>query len=279
MSQPVTTTAHSSSFSVHKKRLNIRKRLRRLDGIISKAVETYNTNNTNNSNNSNNTNTNNKEGGGEEEAYFALGWFWTPAETFSSVKGVKNVTVGYLGARKENNRKATYKTCCEGDGNAEALKIEFNRNEVSYDELLEIFFDSHDASRITSTQYESALWPTNDEQYEKAKEFIYARNESARARAITTKIRNLNDTTFYRAERYHQDYNKKNAMRLVAAIGVFLLNMKAPNSFMLQEQMKIVLGSFVIVTSLEQMLPFYDKIFDELEGARKNGNASNDSSM
>jgi len=159
------------------------------------------------------------------------------------------------------------------------LKIEFNRNEVSYDELLEIFFDSHDASRITSTQYESALWPTNDEQYEKAKEFIYARNESARARAITTKIRNLNDTTFYRAERYHQDYNKKNAMRLVAAIGVFLLNMKAPNSFVLQEQMKIVLGSFVIVTSLEQMLPFYDKIFDELEGARKNGNASNDSSM
>jgi len=73
MSHPVTTTAHSSSFSVHKKRLNIRKRLRRLDGIISKAVETYNTNNTNNSNNSNNTNTNNKEGGGEEEAYFALG--------------------------------------------------------------------------------------------------------------------------------------------------------------------------------------------------------------
>jgi hypothetical protein len=72
MSHPVTTTAHSSSFSVHKKRLNIRKRLRRLDGIISKA-ETYNTNtNTNNTNNSN-TNNNNKEGGGEEEAYFALG--------------------------------------------------------------------------------------------------------------------------------------------------------------------------------------------------------------
>ena len=69
MSQPVTTTAHSSSFSVHKKRLNIRKRLRRLDGIISKA-ETYTNTNTNNTNNTNN---NNKERGGEEEAYFALG--------------------------------------------------------------------------------------------------------------------------------------------------------------------------------------------------------------
>jgi hypothetical protein len=70
MSHPVTTTAHSSSFSVHKKRLNIRKRLRRLDGIISNA-ETYNTNT--NTNNTNNTNNNNKERGGEEEAYFALG--------------------------------------------------------------------------------------------------------------------------------------------------------------------------------------------------------------
>ncbi len=135
------------------------------------------------------------------------------------------------------------------------------------EELLEVFFASHDATARTATaQYESAIWPQSEEQAEKVKAYVERLNEKTRGKPIATKIRNPNKTRFAKAERYHQNYNRKNAYRLMAAFGVFLLNVQAPNSFLFQEQLKTLLGAGVVLSSLEQMLPFYDRVLDELEG-------------
>ena len=176
--------------------------------------------------------------------------------------------MGYAGAENDTNlnsksRAVTYKSVCAGDGNTEALKIRFDNTKVTLEELLEVFFESHDATRRTaSVQYESAIWPQSEAQYERMNETATAK----RRRPIATKIRNPSKTRFTNAERYHQNYNKKNAYRLSAAFGVFLLNLQAPDSFFLQEQLKILLGAGVALSSLEQMLPFYDRVLDELEG-------------
>jgi len=190
--------------------------------------------------------------------------------------------VGYAGAENDTNlnsksRAVTYASVCAGDGNTEALKIRFDNTKVTLEELLEVFFESHDATRRTaSVQYESAIWPQSEAQYERVKAYVERMNETAtakRRRPIATKIRNPSKTRFTNAERYHQNYNKKNAYRLSAAFGVFLLNLQAPDSFFLQEQLKILLGAGVVLSSLEQMLPFYDRVWDELEG-NLNANAN-----
>ena len=196
------------------------------------------------------------------------------------------MTVGYVGAEgksdtKNIDRAVTYQSVCSGDGNTEALKVRFDTTKVTIEDLLDVFFASHDATRRTaSAQYESAVWPQSEAQYEKVRAYVEAMNENAmmkQRRPIATKIRNPSKTRFAIAERYHQNYNKKNAYRLSAAFGVFLLNLQAPDSFFLQEQLKVLLGAGVVLSSLEQMLPFYDRVLDELEGnVNNNGSSSKD---
>ena len=178
-------------------------------------------------------------------------------------------------AVKKGKKAVTYGSVCAGDGNTEALKIRFDASQVTVEELLEVFFASHDATARTATaQYESAIWPQSEEQAEKVKAYVERLNEKTRGRPIATKIRNPNKTRFAKAERYHQNYNRKNAYRLMAAFGVFLLNVQAPNSFLFQEQLKTLLGAGVVLSSLEQMLPFYDRVLDELEGTLTSSSSS-----
>ncbi len=148
-----------------------------------------------------------------ETAIFAGGCFWCTEAFFTDVKGVEKVVSGYIGGKTEN---PTYKEVCEGySGHAEAIKITFNPAEVAYEDLLEIFFATHDPTTINrqgadvGTQYRSEIFYTTEAQKVAAENFIkLLTDQKIFDKKIVTKISSA--TTFYPAEDYHQDYYAQN---------------------------------------------------------------------
>jgi peptide-methionine (S)-S-oxide reductase len=143
----------------------------------------------------------------EQVAIFAGGCFWCTEAVFLDVIGVKSVESGYTGGTVAN---PTYRQVCGGDtGHAEAIRITFDPDQLSYDDLLDIFFATHDPTQLNrqgndvGTQYRSAIFPMNDEQDRNAREAIARANEQNGGRVVTT-IEPLGD--WWPAEDYHQDY-------------------------------------------------------------------------
>ena len=147
-----------------------------------------------------------------EIATLAAGCFWCYEAIFDDVQGVKSVESGYIGGHVAN---PSYKQVCGGDtGHAEAIRIEFDPDQVSYDELLDIFFHVHDPTTLNrqgndvGTQYRSAIFPHSDTQRRTAEAAI----ERARGEwpdPIVTTIED-GDATWYPAENYHQEYFANN---------------------------------------------------------------------
>jgi peptide-methionine (S)-S-oxide reductase len=142
----------------------------------------------------------------EEVAVLAGGCFWCTEAVFLDVIGVKSVESGYAGGHTPN---PTYRQVCGGDtGHAEAIRIAFDPDQLSYDELLDIFFAIHDPTQLNrqgndvGTQYRSAIFPVNEEQERKAREAIDRAN-SAHPGVVTT-IEKMGE--WWPAEDYHQDY-------------------------------------------------------------------------
>ena len=143
----------------------------------------------------------------EEVAVLAGGCFWCTEAVFLDVVGVKSVESGYTGGQAAN---PTYKQVCGGDtGHAEAIRITFDPDQLSYDDLLDIFFATHDPTQLNrqgndvGTQYRSAIFPQNEEQERKAREAI-ARNNPDHGERIVTTIEPKGE--WWPAENYHQDY-------------------------------------------------------------------------
>ena len=143
----------------------------------------------------------------DEVAVVAGGCFWCTEAVFLDVFGVKSVESGYTGGETIN---PTYKQVCGGDtGHAEAIRITFDPEQVSYDDLLDIFFATHDPTQLNrqgndiGTQYRSAIFPQSPDQEEKARAAIARANEQHGGRIVTT-IEPVAD--WYPAEDYHQDY-------------------------------------------------------------------------
>lgn len=151
--------------------------------------------------------------GHEQIAIFAGGCFWCTEPVFSQLKGVSKVVSGYIGGHTTD---PTYKTICNGDtGHAEAIKITFDENQVSFETLLEIFLVSHDPTTPNrqgndiGTQYRSAVFCQNAAQQEAVKKMITAFNQAGVFNApIVTQINGAD--IFYPAEDYHQYYFDKN---------------------------------------------------------------------
>ncbi len=147
---------------------------------------------------------------GEQTAVFAGGCFWGLEAVFEHLKGVKDVTSGYSGGAAKT---ADYETVSGGEtGHAEAVKITFDSTQISYEQLLKVFFAvAHDPTQLnrqapdTGTQYRSAIFYANDEQKRFAENYIA---ELTRAktfeRPIVTQVVKLD--AFYKAEDYHQNY-------------------------------------------------------------------------
>jgi peptide-methionine (S)-S-oxide reductase len=147
-------------------------------------------------------------------ATFANGCFWCTEALFDRVKGVKKVVSGYSGGTVEN---PTYKQVCTGQtGHAEAVQITFDPAQVSYADLLEIFWKTHDPTTLNQqgpdvgTQYRSAVFYHNDEQKKTAETYKRQLDESKTfQRPIVTEITEY--ASFYPAENYHQDYFERNS--------------------------------------------------------------------
>jgi len=151
-----------------------------------------------------------------EKATFAGGCFWCMQPPFANLKGVKEVIVGYAGGEKEN---PSYEEVCSGEtGHVEAVQIIYDPSEITYEELLDIFWKNIDpmdeggqfADR--GYQYKTTIFYHNEEQKkiaEKSKKEL--EKSGIYNKPIVTEIKNL--TNFYKAEEYHQDYYKKNTIK------------------------------------------------------------------
>lgn len=148
-----------------------------------------------------------------ETATFGSGCFWCTEAIFERVNGVTSVVSGYSGGTVEN---PTYKEVCDGTtGHAECTQINFDPAIISYDELLEIFWKTHDPTTLNrqgndvGTQYRSVIFYHNDEQKQKAE---YYKNklteEKIWDKPIVTEITKFEK--FYPAEDYHQEYYDNN---------------------------------------------------------------------
>ena len=151
------------------------------------------------------------------KATFAAGCFWGVEALFRQVKGVNDTSVGYTGGNFEN---PTYEDVCSGKtGHAESIQIEYDSNQVSYDELLKIFWNNHDPTTPNQQgpdigeQYRSVVFFHSKEQEDSAKTLKENLQDGALkkfGRKIVTEI--LPASKFYGAEEYHQRYLEKNGL-------------------------------------------------------------------
>jgi peptide-methionine (S)-S-oxide reductase len=147
-----------------------------------------------------------------EKATFGAGCFWGVEETFRNLKGVISTAVGYAGGTKSN---PTYEdVCTDRSGHAEVVQVEFNPAEISYDQLLEVFWSNHNPTTLNrqgpdvGTQYRSVIFyhsPQQKAAAEASKERL--QNSGRFSRSIVTTIEPAPE--FWRAEEYHQQYLKK----------------------------------------------------------------------
>lgn len=149
-------------------------------------------------------------------AVFAGGCFWCTEAAFEQLEGVSDVESGYIGGAAET---ANYERVCDGDtGHAEAIRITYDPKRISYDQLLDVFFDAHDPTQLNrqgadaGTQYRSAIFIAGDEQRRAAEAKIAALNEvKVFSKPIVTTLEPL--TEFHSAEQYHQDYARHHPMQ------------------------------------------------------------------
>lgn len=148
-----------------------------------------------------------------EKAFFAGGCFWCTETLFTELIGVLMVIPGYMGGHKEN---PTYEQVCEGTtGHAEVIEVDFDPELISYEELLDIFFATHNPTTLNrqgadvGTQYRSEIFYTSENQQLKAEQFIAAlQQDKVFEDPIVTKISKA--PKFYKAEDYHLNYFKRN---------------------------------------------------------------------
>lgn len=148
-----------------------------------------------------------------ETAYFASGCFWCVEAIFESVKGVKEVVSGYSGGSEEN---PTYEQVAYGrTRHAEAVKVYYDPQEISFLALVQVFFGSHDPTSLnrqgpdSGAQYRSIAFYKNDDEKELISSYInLLKSESVYDRPIVTQV--VPFEKFWKAEEYHQDFERKN---------------------------------------------------------------------
>jgi methionine-S-sulfoxide reductase len=145
-----------------------------------------------------------------EIAILALGCFWGPEINFSKLEGVESTEVGYCGG---NHNQTNYEEVCSGNTNhAEVVKIKFDNSKISYENILNYFFESHNPTTLNrqgpdiGTQYRSEIFYSNDKQKKIAEDILSKYNIKYNGKIVTkiSKIKN-----YCKAEEYHQKYLEK----------------------------------------------------------------------
>jgi peptide-methionine (S)-S-oxide reductase len=150
----------------------------------------------------------------KQTAIFAAGCFWGVEADFRDIPGVLDAEVGYTGGHTEN---PSYRdVCTDTTGHAEAVRVTFDADAVSYETLLDAFWSLHDPTQMNrqgpdvGTQYRSAVFYTNEAQ-RAAAEAGKNRAQTRFARPVVTQV--LPEQPFFRAEDYHQRYLEKQGLR------------------------------------------------------------------
>ena len=145
-----------------------------------------------------------------EIAVLALGCFWGPEIKYSKIPGIIKTEVGYCGGDKP---KVTYNEVCTGETNhAEVVKLDFDENQISYEEIINKFFEFHDPTTLNSqgpdfgTQYRSEIFYLNDQQKISAEKMIEKENLKLSGKVVTKTSLVKN---YCPAEEYHQRYLEK----------------------------------------------------------------------
>ena len=149
------------------------------------------------------------------KALFGAGCFWGVEAAFRQVEGVLATAVGYSGGRLEN---PTYENVCSGrTGHAEVVEVEYDPSKVTYEQLLDVFWENHDPTTLNrqgpdvGEQYRSAIFTLDPEQEAAARASKERLEKSGRyKRPIVTEITPA--SKFYRAEEYHQRYLEKHGL-------------------------------------------------------------------
>lgn len=143
-----------------------------------------------------------------QKATFGAGCFWKPEFVFRQVEGVVSTSVGYMGGDVAN---PSYEQVCTGrTGHAEVVQVDYDPERISYEELLDVFWDSHDPNQLNrqgpdiGTQYRSAIFAHGTAQQETAEA---SRAKLSDADAVATEIVQAGD--YWLAEDYHQQYFEK----------------------------------------------------------------------
>ena len=159
-----------------------------------------------------------------KKAYFASGCFWCVESIYENLKGVKEVNSGYSGGKTIN---PTYRQVMTGNtGHAEAIEVIYNPNEITFKTLVKVFFGSHDPSTLNQqgpdrgTQYRSIAFYESLNEKEIIESTIKELLFNKTYYKITTEVVKFKE--FYLAEKYHQDYKKKNPYN------PYILNVSAP---------------------------------------------------
>jgi len=145
-----------------------------------------------------------------QKATFGAGCFWGVEETFRNLNGVVSTAVGYAGGKKDN---PSYEDVCTDEtGHAEVVEVEFDPAQISYDQLLDVFWSNHNPTTLNrqgpdvGTQYRSVIFYHSPEQKAAAE----ASREKVRARFPRPVVTQIEPSPkFWRAEEYHQQYLKK----------------------------------------------------------------------
>ena len=148
------------------------------------------------------------------KATFAAGCFWHVEDLFRKVKGVSSATSGYTGGAMPN--PSYQDVCTDRTGHAEAVQVEYDPEQVSYDELLKIFWENHNPTTLNrqgpdvGTQYRSAIFFHDAEQEKAAKESMKNLQDSMQDKKVVTEITPAKE--FFKAEEYHQRYFEKQGL-------------------------------------------------------------------
>jgi peptide-methionine (S)-S-oxide reductase len=149
------------------------------------------------------------------KATFGAGCFWHVEDLLRKTKGVKSTQAGYIGGKLTN---PTYEeVCTDTTGHAEAVQVEYDPNEISYDELLKVFWSNHDPTSLNrqgpdiGNQYRSAIFFHDEEQKKIAQKSKEELEKSGKfQKRIVTEI--VPAPEFYKAEEYHQKYFQKHGL-------------------------------------------------------------------
>ena len=151
----------------------------------------------------------------KEMATFGAGCFWGVEATFRQIKGVKGTAVGYMGGKMENPKYED--VCTDETGHAEVVQIEYNPSKVSYEKLLDVFWNNHDPTQLNrqgpdvGTQYRTVIFYHNPEQ-KKAALSSKEKLEKSKKYSMPIMTEIVPTSTFYKAEEYHQRYLEKRGL-------------------------------------------------------------------